>query len=108
MQTNPIGNYLFTGPTGVGKTETAKQLSEIMHMELIRFDMSEHQERSTVAKLIGNPAGYVGYGEGGQGSGLLINKLEEHPIVYYCLMKLKKHNRCKQCIVADYGQRNYY
>ena len=75
----PIGNYLFTGPTGVGKTETAKRLSEIMHMELIRFDMSEYQERHTVAKLIGAPPGYVGYGEGGQGSGLLINKLEEHP-----------------------------
>ena len=75
----PIGNYLFTGPTGVGKTETAKQLSEIMSMELIRFDMSEYQERHTVAKLIGAPPGYVGYGEGGQGSGLLINKLEEHP-----------------------------
>jgi len=57
----PIGNYLFTGPTGVGKTETAKQLSTIMNMPLIRFDMSEYQERHTVAKLIGAPPGYVGY-----------------------------------------------
>ena len=86
----PIGNYLFTGPTGVGKTETAKQLSEIMHMELIRFDMSEYQERHTVAKLIGAPPGYVGYGEGGQGSGLLINKLEEHPNCILLLDEIEK------------------
>jgi len=86
----PIGNYLFTGPTGVGKTETAKQLSEIMSMELIRFDMSEYQERHTVAKLIGAPPGYVGYGEGGQGSGLLINKLEEHPNCILLLDEIEK------------------
>tara|TARA_B100001778_G_scaffold315352_1_gene301378 strand:- start:3595 stop:5835 length:2241 start_codon:yes stop_codon:yes gene_type:complete len=86
----PIGNYLFTGPTGVGKTETAKQLSEIMHMELLRFDMSEYQERHTVAKLIGAPPGYVGYGEGGQGSGLLINKLEEHPNCILLLDEIEK------------------
>jgi ATP-dependent Clp protease ATP-binding subunit ClpA len=75
----PVGCYLFTGPTGVGKTETAKQLSEAMSMELVRFDMSEYQESHSVAKLIGAPPGYVGYGSGGQGSGLLVNKLEEHP-----------------------------
>ena len=86
----PIGNYLFTGPTGVGKTETAKQLSEIMHMELIRFDMSEYQERHSVSKLIGAPPGYVGYGEGGQGSGLLINKLEEHPNCILLLDEIEK------------------
>jgi len=86
----PIGNYLFTGPTGVGKTETAKQLSSIMHMELVRFDMSEYQERHTVAKLIGAPPGYVGYGEGGQGSGLLINKLEEHPNCILLLDEIEK------------------
>jgi len=86
----PIGNYLFTGPTGVGKTETAKRLSEIMHMELIRFDMSEYQERHTIAKLIGAPPGYVGYGEGGQGSGLLINKLEEHPNCILLLDEIEK------------------
>jgi len=86
----PIGNYLFTGPTGVGKTETAKQLSEIMSMELVRFDMSEYQERHTVAKLIGAPPGYVGYGEGGQGSGLLINKLEEHPNCILLLDEIEK------------------
>ena len=86
----PIGNYLFTGPTGVGKTETAKQLSEIMSMELVRFDMSEYQERHTVAKLIGAPPGYVGYGEGGQGSGLLVNKLEEHPNCILLLDEIEK------------------
>lgn len=86
----PIGNYLFTGPTGVGKTETAKQLSEIMSMELIRFDMSEYQERHTVAKLIGAPPGYVGYSEGGTGSGLLINKLEENPNCILLLDEIEK------------------
>ncbi len=86
----PIGAYLFTGPTGVGKTETAKQLSEAMAMELVRFDMSEYQERHTVAKLIGAPPGYVGYGEGGQGSGLLVNKLEEHPNCILLLDEIEK------------------
>ena len=86
----PIGCYLFTGPTGVGKTETAKQLSEIMSIELLRFDMSEYQERHTVAKLIGAPPGYVGYGEGGTGSGLLINKLEENPNCILLLDEIEK------------------
>lgn len=86
----PIGCYLFTGPTGVGKTETAKQLSDAMSMPLVRFDMSEYQERHTVAKLIGAPPGYVGYGEGGQGSGLLVNKLEEHPNCILLLDEIEK------------------
>jgi len=86
----PIGCYLFTGPTGVGKTETAKQLSEAMSMPLVRFDMSEYQERHTVAKLIGAPPGYVGYGEGGQGSGLLVNKLEENPNCILLLDEIEK------------------
>ena len=86
----PIGSYLFTGPTGVGKTETAKQLSEAMSMPLVRFDMSEYQERHTVAKLIGAPPGYVGYGEGGQGSGLLVNKLEETPNCILLLDEIEK------------------
>ena len=86
----PIGCYLFTGPTGVGKTETAKQLSEIMSIELLRFDMSEYQERHTVAKLIGAPPGYVGYSEGGTGSGLLINKLEENPNCILLLDEIEK------------------
>lgn len=86
----PVGCYLFTGPTGVGKTETAKQLSAAMSMELVRFDMSEYQERHTVSKLIGSPPGYVGYGEGGQGSGLLVNKLEEHPNCILLLDEIEK------------------
>jgi len=81
---------LFTGPTGVGKTETAKQLSDAMSMPLVRFDMSEYQERHTVAKLIGAPPGYVGYGEGGQGSGLLVNKLEEQPNCILLLDEIEK------------------
>jgi len=86
----PVGSYLFTGPTGVGKTETAKQLSDAMSMPLVRFDMSEYQERHTVAKLIGAPPGYVGYGEGGQGSGLLVNKLEEQPNCILLLDEIEK------------------
>jgi ATP-dependent Clp protease ATP-binding subunit ClpA len=60
-----IGSFLFTGPTGVGKTEISKQLSEIMGIELIRFDMSEYMERHTVSRLIGAPPGYIGYDQGG-------------------------------------------
>jgi ATP-dependent Clp protease ATP-binding subunit ClpA len=86
----PVGCYLFSGPTGVGKTETAKQLSESMSMPLVRFDMSEYQERHTVSKLIGSPPGYVGYGEGGQGSGLLVNKLEENPNCILLLDEIEK------------------
>ncbi len=61
----PIGNYLFSGPTGVGKTEVAKQLAEIMGIPLQRFDMSEYMERHSVSRLIGAPPGYVGYDQGG-------------------------------------------
>ena len=86
----PVGSFLFTGPTGVGKTETAKQLSAAMSMPLVRFDMSEYQERHTVAKLIGAPPGYVGYGDGGQGGGLLINKLEENPNCILLLDEIEK------------------
>ena len=61
----PIGWYLFSGPTGVGKTEVAKQLAKVMGVELIRFDMSEYMERHTVSRLIGAPPGYVGFDQGG-------------------------------------------
>ena len=61
-----IGNYLFSGPTGVGKTELAKQLANTLGVELLRFDMSEYSERHTVSKLIGAPPGYVGFDQGGQ------------------------------------------
>jgi len=86
----PIGSYLFTGPTGVGKTETAKALSELLNMTLVRFDMSEYQERHTVAKLIGAPPGYVGHGDGKTGSGQLINELEKTPNCVLLLDEVEK------------------
>ena len=61
----PMGSFLFAGPTGVGKTEICKQLSRIMGVKLLRFDMSEYMERHAISKLIGSPPGYVGYDEGG-------------------------------------------
>ena len=75
----PVASYLFTGPTGVGKTELAKRLSESMKMKLIRYDMAEYQESHTVSKLIGSPPGYVGHGDGKAGDGLLISNLEDNP-----------------------------
>jgi ATP-dependent Clp protease ATP-binding subunit ClpA len=74
-----VGSFLFSGPSGVGKTEVAKQLAKTMAVEFVRFDMSEFQERHSVSKLIGSPPGYVGYSDGAAGSGLLINTLEKHP-----------------------------
>lgn len=75
----PMGCFLFTGPTGTGKTELAKLLSANMSMKLLRFDMSEYQERHSVAKLIGAPPGYVGYEDGNLGGGLLISEIEKNP-----------------------------
>jgi ATP-dependent Clp protease ATP-binding subunit ClpA len=75
----PIGNFLFLGPTGTGKTELAKLLSENMGMKLLRYDMSEYQEKHTVAKLIGAPPGYVGYDDGNLGGGMLISDIEKSP-----------------------------
>ena len=72
----PVGNFLFVGPTGVGKTEVAKQLAANMGVELIRFDMSEYQEQHSVSKFIGSPPGYVGFEDN---AGQLITKLQEHP-----------------------------
>lgn len=74
-----LGAFLFTGPSGVGKTEAAKQLAQTLGIEFVRFDMSEYQERHSVSKFIGSPPGYVGYGDGSAGSGLLINTLEKSP-----------------------------
>ena len=63
--TRPVGSFLFAGPTGVGKTEVTRQLSMVLGIELVRFDMSEYMERHTVSRLIGAPPGYVGYDQGG-------------------------------------------
>lgn len=75
----PIGSFLFLGPTGTGKTELAKLLGENLGMKLLRYDMSEYQERHSVAKLIGAPPGYVGYDDGNLGGGLLISDVEKNP-----------------------------
>jgi ATP-dependent Clp protease ATP-binding subunit ClpA len=97
----PIGSYLFTGPTGVGKTEAAKQLAKTMGIELIRFDMSEYMERHTVSRLIGAPPGYVGYDRGGllteavsktPHAILLLDEIEKaHPDVFNVLLQVMDH-----------------
>jgi ATP-dependent Clp protease ATP-binding subunit ClpA len=82
----PIGNYLFSGPTGVGKTEVARQLSKTLGIELIRFDMSEYMERHSVSRLIGAPPGYVGFDQGG----LLTDAIDQHPHSVLLLDEIEK------------------
>ncbi len=99
--TKPIGSFLFVGPTGVGKTEVSKQLSKIMGVELLRFDMSEYMERHSVSRLIGAPPGYVGYDEGGllteavnkaPHSIVLLDEIEKaHPDVFNLLLQIMDH-----------------
>ncbi len=82
----PIGNYLFSGPTGVGKTEVARQLAKSLGVELIRFDMSEYMEKHSVARLIGAPPGYVGFEQGG----LLTDAVDKHPYSVVLLDEIEK------------------
>jgi ATP-dependent Clp protease ATP-binding subunit ClpA len=82
----PIGCYLFSGPTGVGKTEVAKQLANLMGVELLRFDMSEYMEKHTVSRLIGAPPGYVGFDQGG----LLTDGIDQHPHCVLLLDEIEK------------------
>ena len=97
----PIGSFLFSGPTGVGKTEVAKQLAYFMGVELLRFDMSEYLERHSVSRLIGAPPGYVGFDQGGQLTEavtkkpycvLLLDEIEKaHPDIYNVLLQIMDH-----------------
>ena len=82
----PLASLLFVGPTGVGKTEIARSLAKELGIRLIRFDMSEYEEKHTVAKLIGAPAGYVGYEEGG----LLTEEVRKHPHAVLLLDEIEK------------------
>ena len=83
---SPIGSFLFAGPTGVGKTEVAKQLSDVMGINFARFDMSEYMEKHTISRLIGAPPGYVGYEEGGQ----LTETIRKHPYSVLLLDEIEK------------------
>ena len=99
----PIGNYLFTGPTGVGKTEVAKQLADTLGVELLRFDMSEYMEKHAISRLIGAPPGYVGFDQGGMLTDgvdqnphcvLLLDEMEKaHPDVYNILLQVMDHGK---------------
>jgi len=86
----PIGNFLFTGPTGSGKTYTAEKLAELLGVKLVRFDMSEYMEKHTVSKLIGAPPGYVGHGEGKMGEGQLIAEVDANPNCVLLLDEIEK------------------
>jgi ATP-dependent Clp protease ATP-binding subunit ClpA len=112
----PIGNYLFTGPTGVGKTEVAQQLAVQMGMELVRFDMSEYMEKHAVSRLIGAPPGYVGFDQGGLLTDavdktpycvILLDEIEKaHPDVYNILLQIMDYGRLTDNNGKDVNFRN--
>ena len=99
----PVGNYLFSGPTGVGKTEVARQLAEALGIKLLRYDMSEYMERHTVSRLIGAPPGYVGFDQGGlltdavdqaPHAVLLLDEIEKaHPDLFNILLQVMDHGK---------------
>ncbi|WP_395463258.1 AAA family ATPase [Wolbachia endosymbiont of Cantharis cryptica] len=107
----PLANYLFAGPTGVGKTELAKQLAKSMGMNLIRFDMSEYMESHTISRMIGSPPGYVGYDQGGlltesisnnQYSVVLLDEIEKaHSDIYNILLQIMDYG----CVTDTYGRK---
>ena len=102
----PVGSFLFLGPTGCGKTETAKQLAKTLGVELVRFDMSEYQEKHSIAKLIGSPPGYVGYEDSNMGGGMFINEVEKNPHAVVLFDEVEKAHRDVSNMllqVMDYG-----
>mgnify|MGYP001090022416 FL=1 len=89
----PIGVFIFTGPSGVGKTELAKQLSQTLSMKLLRYDMSEYQERHSIARFIGAPPGYIGYDDSNLSGGLLIKDIERNPNAVILFDEIEKAHR---------------
>ena len=99
----PIGSYLFSGPTGVGKTEVARQLASLLGVQILRFDMSEYMERHTISRLIGAPPGYVGFDQGGLLTDgidqnphcvLLLDEIEKaHPDLFNVLLQVMDHGK---------------
>jgi ATP-dependent Clp protease ATP-binding subunit ClpA len=112
----PIGCYLFSGPTGVGKTEAAKQLAETLGIELMRFDMSEYMERHTVSRLIGAPPGYIGHDQGGlltdavdqhKHGVVLLDEIEKaHPDIYNILLQVMDHGQLTDAVGKKIDFRN--
>jgi len=102
----PVGSFLFLGPTGCGKTETARQLAKTLGVELIRFDMSEYQEKHSLAKLIGSPPGYVGFEDSQMGGGMFVNEVEKNPHAVVLFDEVEKAHRDVSNMllqVMDYG-----
>ena len=102
----PVGSFLFLGPTGCGKTETARQLAKTLGVELLRFDMSEYQEKHSIAKLIGSPPGYVGYEDSHMGGGMFVNEVEKNPHAVVLFDEIEKAHRDVSNMllqVMDYG-----